>query len=168
MLTIFDFTVLLVLGLSALRGLWRGFVAETLGLIGWIVAFIIAARCVVWVAPYLPAHWPGGQTTQFLLAFVLIVVAVLLAASVLNALLNRLVGVIGLSTLNSSLGALFGLLRGFVLVVALAAALASMTDLPQQRFWRDALLRPYVASGVQIMKRLLPDALARYVHAGTP
>lgn len=168
MLTIFDFTVLLVLGLSALRGLWRGFVAETLGLIGWIVAFMIAAKCVTWVAPYLPAHWPGGQATQFLLAFALIVVAVLLAASVLNALLNRLVGVMGLGALNSSLGALFGLLRGFVLVVALAAALASMTDLPQQRFWREALLRPYVASGVQIMKHLLPDALARYVHTGTP
>ncbi|BBO60114.1 CvpA family protein [Mycoavidus sp. B2-EB] len=164
MLTIFDFIVLLVLGFSVLRGLWRGLVAETLGLIGWIVAFIIAVKGVSRVAPYLPAHWPGGQWTQFALAFALIVIVVLLAASVLNVLLNRLVGVVGLGTLNSSLGMLFGLLRGFVLVVALAAVLASITDLPQQRFWREALLRPYVESGVRIMKRMLPDALARYVQ----
>lgn len=164
MLTVFDFTVLLVLGLSALRGLWRGLVAEIFGLIGWIAAFIIAAKCVNGVAPYLPAHLPGGELTQFLLAFALLVMAVLLAANVLNALSNRLVGAIGLGSLNASLGVLFGLLRGFVLVVVLAA-MANMTDLPQQRFWREALLRPYVQSGVSLMKHLLPDSLARYVRA---
>jgi len=163
MLTLFDFAVLLILGLSALRGLWRGFVAEIFGLIGWIAAFIIAAKCVHRIAPYLPAHWPGGEWTQFLLAFALVVIAVLLAANVLNVLLNRLVGAIGLGAFNASLGALFGLLRGIVLVVVLAVVM-SRTDLPQQRFWREALLRSHVEAGMLIMKRLLPDALARYVQ----
>jgi membrane protein required for colicin V production len=151
----FDYAVLLIIGLSALRGLWRGLLAELFALIGWIAAFIIAGYTAGLLAPHLPAHWPGGAFTQFLLAFVLIVSAVLLIAGVLSALFDRLIGALGMRTLDSSLGLVFGMMRGVLLVIALAA-LAELTDLPRQEFWRKALLQPYVAQGVQILKARLP------------
>ncbi|PXW28162.1 CvpA family protein [Paraburkholderia caballeronis] len=163
MFTAFDYAVLAVIGLSALRGAWRGFVGEIFGLIGWIAAFIVACRFVDHVVPWIPANWPGGGLTQWLLAFALIVIGVVLVASVANALLTRLVTASGLSGVDRSLGMMFGLVRGVVLVLVLVV-LGGLTELPQQNFWRDALLRPYAEQGVRELKPLLPDPLAAYVH----
>src|SRR5260364_49392 len=155
-MTGFDYAVLLIIGLSALRGLWRGLLAELFALIGWIAALIIAGYTADLLAPYLPAHWPGGAFTQFLLAMF----AVMLITGVLGTLFVRLFGALCMRTLDSSLGLAFGIVRGILLVVA-GAALAGLTDLPRQDFWRNALFQPYVAQGVQILKaHFLPAILA--------
>ncbi|MGV2290928.1 CvpA family protein [Trinickia sp. YCB016] len=163
MLTTFDYAVMAVIALSALRGAWRGLLSEVFGLIGWIAAFFIACRCVGLVVPYIPANWPGGALTQWVLAFAVIVIGVVLVASVANALLARLVEVSGLGGVDRSLGLMFGLARGAILVVLLVA-LAGLTELPQQEFWRHALLRPYAEQGVRELKSLLPQPLADYVR----
>ncbi|CAG9218052.1 Colicin V production protein [Paraburkholderia tropica] len=163
MFTAFDYAVMAVIGLSALRGAWRGFIGEIFGLIGWIAAFIVACRYVDRVVPWIPANLPGHALTQWLIAFALIVIGVVLVAGVANALLGRLVQVSGLSGVDRSLGLLFGLARGVVLVLILVV-LAGLTELPQQDFWRNALLRPYAVQGVHELKPMLPDTLAAYVH----
>ncbi|KGV27424.1 CvpA family protein [Burkholderia pseudomallei] len=163
MLTAFDYAVLLVIGLSALRGAWRGFVGEIFGLIGWIAAFLIACRFVGVVLPYIPATWPGGALTQWVIAFALIIIGVVLVAGVANALLSRIAQATGLGGIDRSLGMMFGLVRGVLLVLLLVAA-AGLTELPKQEFWRDALLRPLAEQGVRELKPLLPDGLAAYIH----
>ncbi|MEX3933523.1 CvpA family protein [Paraburkholderia phymatum] len=163
MFTAFDYAVMAVIGLSALRGAWRGFLSEVFGLIGWVVAFLVAARFVGLLAPFVPANWPGGALTQWLIAFAAIVIGVILVASVANALLSRLVQVSGLGGVDRSVGLMFGLVRGVILVLILVA-LAGLTELPKQEFWRNALLRPYAVQGVRELKPLLPETLAAYVH----
>jgi membrane protein required for colicin V production len=163
MFTSFDYAVMAVIGLSALRGMWRGLLAELFGLIGWVVAFFVAGRFVGSVVPYIPATWPGGALTQWLIAFLLIVAAVLVVSSVASALLTRIVEVIGLRGIDRSLGLLFGLVRGAILVVVLVA-LAGLTELPQHDFWRNALFRPAAEQGVRQLKPLLPDTLAAYMR----
>lgn len=163
MFTAFDYAVMAVIALSALRGTWRGFLSEVFGLIGWVAAFLIACHFVGYVVPYMPVNWPGGALTQWLLAFVLLVVGVMLVVGVANALLSRLVQATGLSGVDRSLGLMFGLVRGVILVLILVA-LAGLTELPQQEFWRDALLRPYAVEGVHQLKPLLPETLAAYVR----
>lgn len=163
MFTAFDYAVMAVIVLSALRGTWRGFLSEVFGLVGWIVAFLVACRFVGLVVPWIPANWPGGALTQWLIAFAVIVVGVILVAGVASAVLSRLVQATGLSGVDRSLGLLFGLARGVVLVLILVA-LAGLTELPRQAFWRDALLRPYAEQGVRELKPLLPEALATYVR----
>jgi membrane protein required for colicin V production len=166
MFTAFDYAVMAVIGLSALRGMWRGLLSEVFGLIGWIAAFFVAGRFVGVVVPYIPATWPGGALTQWLIAFMLIVAAVLLVSSVLGALLTRISEVTGLRGVDRSLGLLFGLVRGAILVVILVA-LAGLTELPQKDFWRKALFRPTVEQGVRELKPLLPDTLAAYVRTSS-
>ncbi|WP_248323305.1 CvpA family protein [Caballeronia sp. Sq4a] len=163
MFTSFDYAVMAVIGLSALRGMWRGLLAEAFGLVGWVAAIVIAGRFVSVVVPYIPAYWPGGALTQWLVAFLLVVGAVLLLSSVLSALLTRITEVTGLRGVDRSLGLLFGLVRGAILVVILVA-LAGLTELPQKDFWRHALLRPMAEQGVRGLRPLLPDTLAAYVH----
>jgi membrane protein required for colicin V production len=163
MFTSFDYAVMAVIGLSALRGMWRGLLAEAFGLVGWIVAFFVAGHFVASVVPYIPATWPGGALTQWLIAFLLIVAAVLVVSSVASALLTRIIEVIGLRGIDRSLGLLFGLVRGAILVVVLVA-FAGLTELPQHDFWRNALFRPAAEQGVRQLKPLLPDTLAAYLR----
>ena len=163
MLTAFDYAVLAVIGLSALRGAWRGLLSEVFGLIGWIAAFFVACRFVGLVVPYIPANWPGGALTQWLIAFAAILIGVVLVAGVANALLSRLVQVSVLGGVDRSLGLMFGFVRGVILVLLLVA-LAGLTELPRQEFWRNALFRPYAEKGVRELKPLLPETLAAYVH----
>ena len=122
MLTAFDYAVLAVIVLSALRGAWRGFVSEVFGLIGWIAAIAIASRYVGYVVPYIPVNWPGGTLTQWVLSFGLVVIGVVFVAGVANALLSRVAQVTGLGGIDRSLGMMFGLVRGAVVVVLLVAA----------------------------------------------
>jgi membrane protein required for colicin V production len=163
MLTAFDYAALAVIALSALRGAWRGLLSEVFGLIGWIAAFFIACRYVDRLVPYIPADWPGGALTQWLLAFAGIAVGVVLVAGIGSAVIGRLVAASGLDGVDRSLGLMFGIVRGVLLVLVLVA-LAGLTELPKQEFWRHALLRPYAEQGVRTLKPLLPKALAEYVR----
>jgi len=163
LLTGFDYAVIAIIVLSMLRGAWRGLVSELFALVGWIVAFVLAARYASRLAFLIPANWPGGALTQWLVGFAAIAVGVVLVASVGNALLGRLTEVSGLQSVDRSLGLLFGLARGVLLVLALYVA-AGFTELPTFAFWRDALFRPYVEQGVQALKPFLPAPLLTYVR----
>lgn len=163
MLTGFDYAVLAIVVLSALRGGWRGLVAELFSLVGWIVAFILAARYAGQIAPWIPADWPGGTLTQWLVGFAAIAISVILIAGVGNTLLGRLTEVSGLRSVDRSLGLLFGLARGVILVLTVYVA-AGFTELPTLAFWRNAVFRPYVEQGVQFVKPFLPAPLQMYVR----
>ena len=163
MLTAFDYGALAIVLLSSLQGMWRGLLVELFALIGWIAAFLIAAHCVHILAPYLPANLPGGELTRQVLAFAAIVVLVLVAAGVLGALLGKLTELVGLRSVDRSLGMLFGLIRGVVLVLVVVA-LAGFTTLPEQGFWRNAVVLPYAEWGVRYARQFLPAGLAEYVH----
>jgi membrane protein required for colicin V production len=162
-LTGFDYAVIAVIVLSALRGAWRGLIAELFSLIGWIVAFVLGARYAGRIAPLFPANLPGTTLTQWLIGFAVIAVGVILVAGVGNALLGRLTEVSGLRSVDRSLGLLFGLARGVLLVLALYVA-AGFTELPTYAFWRNAVLRPYVEEGIQTLKPFLPAPLVAYVR----
>jgi membrane protein required for colicin V production len=162
-MTAFDYAALAVIALSALRGAWRGLLAEIFGLIGWVAAFFVASHYVERLVPYIPADWPGGALTQWLLAFAAIAVGVVIVAGIGSAVIARLVAASGLDGVDRSLGLMFGIVRGVLLVLVLVV-LAGLTELPKKDFWRDALLRPYAEQGVHKLKPLLPEALARYVR----
>lgn len=154
-LTAFDYVVIAVILLSALRGAWRGLVGELFALVGWVVAFIVAARFADQVAVYVPANWPGGALTQWVVGFIVIAAAVLVISTVGSALLSRLTEIGGLRSVDRGLGLMFGLARGVVIVVLLFAG-AKFTELPKTAFWRHAMLRPYVAQVVASVAPHLP------------
>jgi membrane protein required for colicin V production len=61
------------------------------------------------------------------------------------------------------LGGLFGLARGMVIVLA-AVLVCGMTGIPEQAFWKDALLSPMAETAARTVKPFLPGEIARYVQ----
>ena len=160
-MTIFDYLVLFVLVSSVVISTLRGLVKEILSLLGWIVAFVVANAYGAKLAPMLPDLLPG-ETARLILAFIVLFLGVRILMGLLSLAIGALVEASGLSLADRGLGGLFGLARGIVIVLA-AVILCGMTAIPQQAFWKDALLSPMAETGVRTVKPFLPAALARHV-----
>ena len=160
-MTIFDYLVLFVLVSSVVISTLRGLVKEILSLLGWIVAFVVANAYGARLAPMLPDLLPG-DTARLILAFIVLFLGGRILMGLLSLAIGALVEASGLSLADRGLGGLFGLARGIVIVLA-AVILCGMTAIPQQAFWKDALLSPMAETGVRTVKPFLPAALARHV-----
>lgn len=161
-MTVFDYAVLGAVALSLLLGVWRGVVSEILALVAWVAAFVSART---WAAPAgelvaLGVTEPAWrQVTGFLAVFV----AVLILFALARWLLSLLLKAVGLAPLDRVLGAVFGIARG-VLVVWVIVLLAGLTALPQQQWWRLALLAPPLETAVLAAKPWLPPDLAKRIR----
>ena len=161
-MTIFDYLVLFVLVSSVVISTLRGLVKEILSLLGWVVAFVVANAYGAKLAPMLPDLLPG-ETARLILAFIVLFLGVRILMGLLSLAIGALVEASGLSLADRGLGGLFGLARGIVIVLA-AVILCGMTSIPQQAFWKDALLSPMAETGVRTVKPFLPAALAQHVR----
>jgi len=160
--TIFDYLVLFVLVSSVIISTMRGLVKEILSLVGWVVAFVVANAYGAQLAPLLPEMIPG-DTVRLMVAFVALFLGVRILMGLLALALGSLIEAAGLGLADRGLGGLFGLARGVVIVLA-AVILCSMTSIPQQAFWKDALLSPLAETGARTVKPFLPAALAQHVR----
>lgn len=161
-MTVFDYGVLTVVGLSVLLGVFRGLVREVLSLAAWVAAFVAAGLFGGWLAERLPGEIPTpelrllvGYTAVFLLVLVLMSIAAIVA--------SKLVRAAGLAVEDRVLGALFGTARG-VLIVTVLMLLAGLTSLPQHPAWRMALTSPLLEALAMQVREWLPDDLSRRIR----
>ena len=161
-MTIFDYLVLFVLLASVVISTLRGLVKEILSLISWVVAFVVANMYGATLAPMLPAMIPG-DAVRLMVAFVALFLGVRILMGLLSMAAEAVIKASGLSLADRGLGGLFGLARGIVIVL-FAVILCGMTSIPQQDFWKNALLSPMAETGARTVKPFLPAALTQYVH----
>jgi membrane protein required for colicin V production len=160
--TIFDYLVLFVLVASVVISTLRGLVKEILSLLGWVVAFVVANAYGAQLAPMLPAMIPG-EAVRLMVAFVALFLGVRILMGLLTMAVDALIQAAGLSLADRGLGGLFGLARGIVIVL-FGVILCGMTSIPQQDFWKSALLSPMAETGARTVKPFLPAALAQHVQ----
>jgi membrane protein required for colicin V production len=157
-----DYTILAVLGLSVLMGLWRGFIGEVLALAVWACAFWVA-----WLfGPALAERFSASISTpsvRILLAYALCFIAVLIAGAIVTFLMRKLVEGSGLSGSDRLLGMVFGLVRGLALVV-LVVLLMGFTPFPRDPWWSESRLLPSFENGARWLGARLPAEVARYLE----
>jgi membrane protein required for colicin V production len=154
--------------LSMLFGSVRGFLRESVALLGWLVGLWLAWRYSGIVEPYL-----GGALTDTLLqvwvARIIVLLAVVMAGWLLGSLLNYIVQRSGLTLgVDRLLGAVFGLVRGAV-IVGFAVMLGQAAELDGEPWWRSSrllpfgenmadVLRGYVETGREFIDETLPES----------
>jgi membrane protein required for colicin V production len=160
-MTVFDYAVLIIVGLSVLLSMIRGLVREVLALLGWVVAFVVAAQFGGRLAVLLPAEIPN-EDLRLLAGFVGVFVVVLLGMSLVAMIISHLVKGAGLSVEDRIFGAVFGLVRG-VAIVLVIVMLAGLTALPKQPAWRNAVFSGPLEALVIAVKAWLPGDLAKRI-----
>ena len=160
-MTLFDYTVLFIIGSSVLVSVVRGFTREALSLLGWVIAFLLANMLsgVVseWFAPFIK-----DGTLRVLVAFVAVFVVTLVTASIAGMVASRLLKNAGLGLEDRLLGGFFGFARGLLIVLVLVLV-SGLTALPKQPVWSDAVLSPPLEALAAGLKPWLPGAAARYL-----
>lgn len=157
-----DYTILGILGLSVLMGLWRGFIGEVLALAIWVCAFWVAWT----LGPTLAEHFSASISTpsaRVILGYVVCFITVLIAGAIVTVLMRKLVAGSGLSGSDRLLGMVFGLVRGMALVV-LVVFLLRFTPFSSDPWWNQSRLMPGFQHSAKWLGERVPAEVARYLE----
>lgn len=156
-MTALDLIVIVVVALSALVALSRGFVREVLTLVAWLGAFVTAFYAFEPVRPMVLDVIRQDMLTDLATAAIVFIVP-LIAFKILAGMIAGAVSSGPLGSVDKLAGLGFGALRGAALVSA-AWLLAGMF-LPPDRFplWvQEARFLPQIEGGADLLRDLLPE-----------
>ena len=139
----FDWIVVVIVSLSALLSLWRGFVREAMSLAGWVIAFIVANLGAVAVAEFI-GDFIANRTGRYIVAWSVIFAVVLVVSSLTAKMLGKLMAASGLGVLDRMLGTVFGFLRGLLIVMALVFVLREVIPRSELSVLDESQLMPHI------------------------
>ncbi len=122
-LTIIDGVAAVIILISGILAYARGLVRETLSIVGWggaaVIAFIFAPQgiSVVYEIPFINGLVGGSCEIALIISFTLIFIVALIVISLFTPLLAGIVSKSSLGVIDRGLGFLFGLARGVLLIV---------------------------------------------------
>ena len=154
-----DLAIAIVIVLSVLMGIVRGFIGEVMSLASWIAATVAAFMFGGRVADLFGASidMPSARAA---LGYALVFIVVLLIGALVTWLLRKAVKGSGLSGTDRMLGLVFGLVRGALVVVVLVL-LAGLTPFPRDAWWHESRALPtFERLATQLLAKL-PESVAR-------
>jgi membrane protein required for colicin V production len=160
-MTVFDYSVMVLIVLSIGLGCWRGFAYEFISLLGWIAAYFVARLFAADVTEYVP-DFVSSTTAKTTVAYACLFMATLMVGGIVAWLLSKVVKFAGLGLMDGVAGGVFGLIRGLLLVLILVL-LAGLTSLPKKPFWREAWSSKSLQSVALLTKDFLPENVAKKV-----
>ena len=141
--TAVDWVIIVVLAVSTLLSLWRGFVREALSLAGWVAAFLVANLFVDQMASLL-AGTIDNITGRYVAAYAILFVATLIMATFATYVAGQLVKATGLSVLDRVLGTVFGFARGIIIILVCVFVLRQLVPPPDLLWLGQSALMPHV------------------------
>lgn len=137
-----DIGIAVIIAISGLISLIRGFIKEAMSLVIWVAAFVIAMTFSE-AASELLVNFIELASLRQLAAWGGLFVGTLLVGALVNFLLGKLVSSTGLGGTDRTLGLVFGVFRGLLVVLALVIALPKAIPVEQDPWWQQSTLIPY-------------------------
>ncbi len=160
-MTVFDYAVLAIIGLSVILSMMRGLVKEVLSILGWVAAFYVGRTYTGELLPMMPVGIPT-DSLRILAAFLVLFLATLLLSTLLAIAISAVFKKIGLGWLDRLLGAMFGVFKG-LLIVCVLVFLAGLTELPKDARWKNAMFSSPIEVLVINMLPWLPEGIVKHV-----
>jgi membrane protein required for colicin V production len=156
-----DYAVIIVIALSILVGVLRGFIKEVFSLGVWAAAFLVAYHFAGDVADLMTdaVTLPSARTAM---GFTGLFIAVLLLGGLANYLLGKLVQTTGLSGTDRLLGGVFGAVRGLALVVAVLLV-SGFTPIPADPWFKESATVQRLLPLVEWSVQLLPESVSEHL-----
>ncbi len=156
-----DLVIVGIICLSALISLIRGFVKESISLVTWVVAGVLALRYYAPMADLLEPFINSVNLRQWVGGGILFV-ATLIVGAIVNFIVSQLVSKTGLSGTDKALGVVFGAARG-VLIVTMIVLLASLTPMPEAPWWQESATIEFFQQLAVWVKDVIPaDAVGQF------
>lgn len=154
-----DLVILVIIALSAVISLFRGFFREAISLATWVVAFWVAIQFSGKLDPML-GELISSPTARMTVAFASLFLITLIVGALVNYLISQLVKKTGLSGTDRMLGIIFGIARG-IAIVAVLVLLAGAPNLSRETWWKEStLIKNYFQDAAIWMRGYLPPDVA--------
>ncbi|GAA5316815.1 MAG: CvpA family protein [Candidatus Pelagadaptatus aseana] len=137
-----DWSIIAILVVSSLIGMYRGFIKEALSLLTWVVAFVLAMTFRDPMSLLLVDMIDTPSVRQ-MAAFAILFVATLIVGAMVNYLISELVRMTGLSGTDRLFGMMFGVARGAAVVLAIIILLPPLIAIDQDSWWQQSKLIPH-------------------------
>ena len=154
-----DYIIVVIIGLSIITGLFRGFVKELIALIVWALAIWLAYTYSDILNQYL-VPYINDYRLRATISFILILIATLVAGALVNSILSFILKRSGLSGTDRLLGMGFGFIRG-VFIVSLIMLMVRMADLPYHQYSSQSKLYAQFQPLVNWMYQQVPSLVGR-------
>ncbi len=158
-----DYIIIVLIAISMVISLIRGFVREAMALAGWVLAVWVSLlymhSMAIFIDPYLNLPPSILAMVAFAILFIITLILSALVANMIAGLIDRT----GLSGTDRAIGMLFGIARG-ILIVGVLVLLAGFTLVPQDPWWKESVLISHFQQLAEMMKDFLPPHIAAKIH----
>jgi membrane protein required for colicin V production len=154
-----DYIILAILIISAIMGVVRGLLRESIAVITWFLAIVLSWSFATSLEPLLGGVLVGSPL-RIWAARVIIFVFVLLLGGAISVILGHYVRVSMFAGMDKFLGFVFGLIRGIVIVGALTIAIQALRMDEDPRWSRSRLL-PYAIGVADALRGIVGENLER-------
>ncbi|HEY4731799.1 MAG TPA: CvpA family protein [Gammaproteobacteria bacterium] len=137
-MTWLDYTLLIIIALSALYGFYRGIVREILSLVVWVFSFWVAVR----YAHYLAGTFEGtiaNDELRYGLSYAMLLIVSLIVCTIAGYFAGKIFSLPGIGFVNRSIGMLFGIFRG-LLIATILVFFGNMTAYAGDPLWQQSTL----------------------------
>lgn len=156
----FDAIVIIVVGLSILRGAWRGLIRQIIGVAGVAAGYLTASHYYGWLA----ARFLTGFSPMIghIVAFLAILLACIMAASIIGWGISKPTHITGSGILNKISGGLLGGVKGCFIVAVATMALVAFLPL-NHRILKNSMTMEYIQPMAGFVSSVAPKSIkARY------
>ena len=136
-----DYAIILIILLTSMISVFRGFVVEALSLVTWICAFMVTMSFNEMVAEFLENIVPL-PTIRSGISNVAVFIITLIVGSFLSSLAKKVIINIGFGTTDALLGFGFGFCKGALIILALVIVLPIFLPVNQEDWWSSSELIP--------------------------
>lgn len=150
-----DLVIVVIVALSLLGGIAKGFVRAAIGL----GATLIALFCGIWfygIAAHYFEPYVSSRAVAGFLGFLTIFIVIVATGALIAALLAKLFDIAGLSWLDRLLGGAFGAVRGIVVCVGLILLVMAFDPKPPADSVANSRFAPYITGASEVLAELTP------------
>ena len=154
-----DYIILAILIISSVMGLVRGLLRESIAVITWFLAIVLAWS----FAPSLEHLLGGvleGSPMRIWAARAIIFVGILLLGGAVSVVLGHYVRVSMFAGMDKFLGFIFGIIRGVVIVGAFTIAIQALR-MDEDPRWKNSRLMPYAIGVANALRGIVGEELER-------
>jgi membrane protein required for colicin V production len=154
-----DYIILAIVVVSAIMGLIRGLLRESIAVITWFLAIVLAWSFASSLEPHLGGILVGSPL-RIWAARVIIFVGILLLGGAVAVILGHYVRVSMFAGMDKFLGFVFGIVRGVVMVGAFMIAVQALR-MDEDEAWKRSRLLPYAEGVADALRGIVGDKLER-------
>lgn len=154
-----DYIILAIIVISAVMGLVRGLLRESVAVITWFLAIVLAWSFASSLEPHLGGILVGSPLRIWVARFIIFVFVLLLGGAI-AVVLGHYVRVSMFSGMDKFLGFVFGIVRGIVVVGVFTIAVQAMR-MDEDASWKRSRLMPFAIGVADALRGIVGENLER-------